>query len=259
MTYTKKKSVMKNILLYLVAMLTLFTLAACGGGGGGSGGGSTANMLYFSSGGNGTLSGETRQAVNTGGSSSVVTAVPASGYHFVNWTEAGSEVSANAAFTVPSVNAGHSFTAHFAKDTQAKTTATVAINLTGTLTPTTAISGVVFTLILPADVTPQTTNGTVDAGVVTFSGYFTGSTIAPHVSYTSATSSTAGSLKVILTSSMAGGVSQSGEVAKITLKLVNGAAPTAAGFGLIDVGVIDTVLYGTITGMGANVAAVTLD
>jgi hypothetical protein len=258
MTYTKEKSAMKNILLYLIATLTLLTLAACGGGGGG-GGGSTTNMLYFSSGGNGTLSGETRQAVNTGGSSSVVTAVPASGYHFVNWTEAGSEVSTNAALTVPAVNAGHSFTAHFAADTQAKTTATVAINLTGTLPPATAISGVTFTLILPADVIPKTTNGAVDAGVVTLSGNFAGSTIAPHVSYTSATASTAGSLKVILTSSKVGGVPQTGEVAKITLKLANGAAPTAAGFGLIDVGVIDTVLYGTITGMGVNVASVTLE
>ena len=43
--------------------------------------------LTYSAGANGTLTGTTSQSVNYGGSGSAVTAVPNTGYHFVNWSD----------------------------------------------------------------------------------------------------------------------------------------------------------------------------
>jgi alpha-tubulin suppressor-like RCC1 family protein len=70
--------------------------------------------VSFASGGNGTLTGITSQTVNFGASATTVTAVPAIGYHFVNWTEAGVTVGTSPALTVGSLSAAHSFTANFA-------------------------------------------------------------------------------------------------------------------------------------------------
>lgn len=139
----------------------------------------------------------------------------------------------------------------------AKTTASITIDLTGTLPASTAISGTVFTLILPENVTPKISSGTVDSGVVSLSGTFAGGTQAP-THYTAATASAPGTLKVTLANPIPTGVTQVGEIAKITLQLANGAAPAAASFGVSSVSVIDAGVYGTISGMGANVANVTL-
>jgi hypothetical protein len=141
----------------------------------------------------------------------------------------------------------------------AKTTAKLTISQTGSLPASTTISGADFTITLPADVTPALVNGAVAAGVVTASGTFAGSTLAPQVTYTAAMANTPGTLRVILASSTTAGVSQIGEIATITLQLANGAAPTAASFGQLSaVSVVDTALYTTISGMGASVTAVTL-
>jgi hypothetical protein len=108
-------------------------------------------------------------------------------------------------------------------------------------------------------VTPATTNGVVATSVVIASGTFAGSTLAPQVTYIAATANTPGTLRVILASSTATGVSQTGEIATITLQLANGAAPTTASFGQLSaVSVVDTALYATISGVGASVAGVTL-
>ncbi len=140
----------------------------------------------------------------------------------------------------------------------AKTTATLTINLTGTLPASTAIAGADFTLTLPANVTPATTGGVVATSVVTNSGTFSGSTLVPQVTYTAAASSTPGTLRVILSSSGVGGVTQVGAVATITLQLANSAVPTTGSFSLSAVSVTDAVLYNPIGGMGATVASVTL-
>jgi hypothetical protein len=66
-------------------------------------------------------------------------------------------------------------------------------------------------------VTPATTIGVVATGVVTASGTFAGNTLAPQVIYTAATTGVPGTLRVILASSNAAGVSQAGEIATITL------------------------------------------
>ena len=144
------------------------------------------------------------------------------------------------------------------QQTTGKKTASVTISLTGTLPAASAISGAAVTLTLPANVTPELTNGSVTAGVVSNTGTFAGSTLPPQVVYTAATSSSPGTLGVILTASAPGGVTQLGEVAKITLQLANGAAPTAASFGLTGVSVVDAALYGPISGVAANVSNVTL-
>lgn len=140
----------------------------------------------------------------------------------------------------------------------AKTTASLVINLTGTLPVSAAISGADFTVTLPASVTPKNINGAVEPGVVAPSGTFTGSTLSPQVVYTAATPSAAGTLKIILATSIPAGATQVGEVARITLQLANGVAPTVSSFGISSVNVVDAGTYGTISGMGANVASVTL-
>lgn len=140
----------------------------------------------------------------------------------------------------------------------AKTIATLTINLTGSLTGSTTISGADFTLTLPANVTPAMTNGAMATGVVSPAGTFAGSTLSPQVIYTAATSGAPGTLKVILASSAAAGLSQVGEVATITLQLANGAAPTAGSFVVSGDSVIDATLYAPIAGMNVVVANVTL-
>jgi hypothetical protein len=140
----------------------------------------------------------------------------------------------------------------------AKTTATLTINQTGSLPASTTISGADFTLTLPANVTPAMTNGAVATSAVALSGTFAGSTLSPQVVYTPATPGAPGTLKVILASSEAAGLSLVGEMATITLQLANGAAPTAGSFVVSAASVIDATLYAPITGMNVVVANVTL-
>lgn len=140
----------------------------------------------------------------------------------------------------------------------AKTTATLAINQTGSLPASTTISGADFTLTLPANVTPVMNNGVVATSVVALSGTFAGSTLSPQTVYTAATASAPGTLKVILASSEAAGLSLVGEMATITLQLANGAVPTASSFVVSGDSVIDATLYAPITGMNVVVANVTL-
>ena len=76
----------------------------------------TANFLKtytvtFASGGNGTLSGDTSQTVDSGGNCSAVTPSPSYNYHFVNWT---GDISSTAnPLTVTNVTSDMAVTAHF--------------------------------------------------------------------------------------------------------------------------------------------------
>jgi hypothetical protein len=250
MIIAREKPIVKNVLHYLGVALTLLTLAACGGGGGG---GTTVTPSYsvsFASGGNGTLSGVVSQTVSQGANASSVTAVPASGYHFVNWTEAGILVSVDPALAASNVRGDHSYLANFAINTAVS----FKIVLTGALPAATAVAGATFTLGLPAGVTPALTNGAVAADVVALSGTFAGGTIAPVVAYTAATPSATGSLQVILVSSVPAGVTQVGEVATITLQIPTGTVWTESSFGLSAVRVRDAALADTIAGMGVAVS-----
>jgi len=89
--------------------------------------------VTFASGGNGTLTGTTSQTVNYGSPTSAVTAVPATGYHFVNWTGDNGFVATTAnPLTIASVTASQNITANFAINTYTITTTPGA---GGTITP----------------------------------------------------------------------------------------------------------------------------
>ena len=256
----KGKFNMKNIQLYLALALTLLTLTACGGGGGGGSSQTppaTTYTLTFLSAGNGTLTGAANQTIAQGAIASAVTAVPATGYHFVNWTEAGTEVGVNAVLSIASVSSNHSYTANFVVNTTIKTTAILTISLTGTLPANTGIAGSTFTITLPTNVTPVLNGTAVASGVVTPSGTFIGGTQTPPV-YTPATGSAPATLNVTLANSVSSGVTQVGEVTTISLQLANGVTPTANSFLLSGVSVIDATLYNPISGMGASVSNVIL-
>jgi len=66
----------------------------------------------FTSGGNGSITGEVSQTVDYGGTSNAVTAVPATGYHFINWTWDGNE-SEETTLTITNVTADMNITANF--------------------------------------------------------------------------------------------------------------------------------------------------
>lgn len=139
-----------------------------------------------------------------------------------------------------------------------KTTATLKINLNGDLAGK-SITGAEFTLTLPANVTPATVGGVVASSVVTASGTFAGSSIAPVVTYTPAAAGAAGTVHIVVSSSVPTGVATAGEVATVILQLAGGAAPVVADFTFnsAPVNVIDT-LGNPVAGMTATVAGVTL-
>ena len=87
-------------------------------------------MLTYTAGANGTISGTTPQTVNHGGSGTAVTAVPATGYHFVNWSDA----SAANPRTDSNVTANKTVTADFAVNTY---TLTYTAGAGGTISGTT--------------------------------------------------------------------------------------------------------------------------
>lgn len=74
--------------------------------------------VNFVAGANGTLIGTTNQTINYNGSTTAITAVPATGYHFVNWTGTGGFVTTTAnPLTVSNVRSAQTITANFAINT----------------------------------------------------------------------------------------------------------------------------------------------
>jgi uncharacterized repeat protein (TIGR02543 family) len=71
--------------------------------------------VIFKAGANGTLSGETTQVVDAGGTTSPVEAIPASGYVLVNWTGTGGFSSTENPLTVTNVQSDMEITANFGK------------------------------------------------------------------------------------------------------------------------------------------------
>jgi hypothetical protein len=133
------------------------------------------------------------------------------------------------------------------------TTAVAKVKLNGDLAGK-AISGAEFTMTLPANVTPATVDG-----YVTPSGTFSDSTIAPLVTYVPAVGTTPGTVRIVVSNSVNGGVTTAGEVATVMLQLANGATPTPPNFVLdsVPVKVIDT-FGNSMPGMSAVVSGVTL-
>lgn len=70
----------------------------------------------FAAGSNGSIIGTASQSVAYSAATGTVTAVPNTGYHFVNWTEGSTVVSTNAALSISNVTAPHSYVAHFSTD-----------------------------------------------------------------------------------------------------------------------------------------------
>lgn len=73
--------------------------------------------VSFIAGPNGSLSGTTPQSITYNLSTSTVTAVPAIGYHLVNWTEGATVISTNPDLTLNNIVAPHTYTANFAINT----------------------------------------------------------------------------------------------------------------------------------------------
>ena len=86
--------------------------------------------LTYTAGSNGTITGTSPQTVNYGASGTAVTAVPSTGYHFVNWSDAST---ANPR-TDTNVTGDISVTANFAINTY---TLTYTAGANGTITGTT--------------------------------------------------------------------------------------------------------------------------
>ncbi|GFO68812.1 hypothetical protein GMLC_23910 [Geomonas limicola] len=115
-------------------------------------------LVSFVSGGNGSISGNASQTVALGGSTLTVTAQPALGYHFVNWTEGGSVIATTAALTLNSIAAVHNVTANFAIDTF---TVTAASDAKGSISPA-GVSTVNFAASLSFTFTPAAGYQVVD-------------------------------------------------------------------------------------------------
>jgi uncharacterized repeat protein (TIGR02543 family) len=225
----------KHILHGIILSLTFLIFSACGGGtSAGTPPLATTYTVSFTSNGGSAV---TSQSVTENTTATAPVAPTKTACTFAGWY---SDAGLTAAFNFTTAITAD--TALYAKWTIIPpTTATLGINLTGDLGGK-AISGAEFTLTLPANVTPATVSGAVAAGVVTPSGTFTGSSIAPIVTYVPAAGAVPGTLHVIVTNDVLAGVTTVGEVATITLQLVNGAAPVVTDFALnsVPVIVIDT-------------------
>jgi hypothetical protein len=101
------------------------------------------NTLTYTAGANGSISGTSPQTVNTGASGTTVTAVPAAGFHFVNWSDGNT----TAARTDTNVTSNISVTAAFAVNTYTLTyTAGANGSITGT-SPQTVNNGAAGTTV----------------------------------------------------------------------------------------------------------------
>ena len=101
----------------------------------------TTFTVTFTAGSNGSLTGTASQTVNSGAATSAVSAVPATGYHFVQWTGPGSSTSTSNPITVSNVTASQTLTASFAINTFQVTGSVTGGNGTISCTPTTVNSG----------------------------------------------------------------------------------------------------------------------
>lgn len=88
------------------------------------------HTLTYTAGAHGSITGTSPQTINDGASGSAVTAVPDSGYHFLNWTPGGST---SASRTDTNVTSDQTYTANFEAD--------VVVPVTYTLTYTAGANG----------------------------------------------------------------------------------------------------------------------
>ncbi|MBU5612948.1 hypothetical protein [Geomonas azotofigens] len=134
------------------------------------------------------------------------------------------------------------------------TSAVVTLATQGSLPQGSAIAGLAVTVGLPPGVTVATdANGGVAAGVVTGSGQVTAATTVTLTTLIPSTSTTPGSLRVVLASSEPAGFT-TGEFAKIHCGISEGSFPKATEFSTSDFRAVD--LRGTtITGLSPTFSA----
>jgi len=218
---------MKNIMMVAIALLTL-SLSGCGGSGGSGGNnGPTQNAVTFRAGGNGTLTGTTSQMVTSGGNTTEVTAEPAAGYYFVNWTGDGGFVTTTTnPLTLTNVTASQNITANFALY---PSSAVLKLSSFGTLASGSFLKGIDVTVQLPVGVSVSAdANNVVSAGVVTASGVAANSSVTI-VGYVPASAAEPATLEFLITSDAAGGFGV-GEFATVNCLIAAGHFPTAADF-----------------------------
>ncbi len=88
--------------------------------------GTPSFTVSFVPGAHGSISGTASQTVTSGGNTTAVTAVPDSGYRFMNWTgDNGFVATTDNPLTLTNVTANHTITANFAANAPMTTTATV--------------------------------------------------------------------------------------------------------------------------------------
>lgn len=204
---------------------------------------STTYNLIYSAGAGGSVNGAASQTVNQGADGGSVTATPATGYHFVNWSDSVS----TATRTDTNVQANITVTANFAANTY---TLTYVANANGTITGT----------------TPQTvtggTNGTQVTAVPNSNYHFTswsdGSTSASRtesnvqgsITYTAnfAANLPVGSTYTVTSSSGAGGV-----VSPVGVKVWN-TGDIAGVYVVPNIGyhTVDVLVDGSSVGVVAN-------
>lgn len=137
-------------------------------------------------------------------------------------------------------NGGEGNTASSSSTTETYSKATLKVALVGTLPAGSAIGGVSFALfVLQPDLTLAMTNGSVDAGVVALSGTFVNGIQTEPIFTPNSTVPNFGKILMNVADTTQAGVTQVGEVARITLQLTNHKAPPAGSYYLAPYGVVD--------------------
>jgi hypothetical protein len=145
--------------------------------------------------------------------------------------------------------------------TYTKRTFKINLNANGVDLGEKAINSVYFTFTLPDNVTPVAT------GIILNSGIFTDADqskkVSPDVTYTPASATSKGTLKVLLTSSAVPGVKSTGEIATVSLQQLDNGAAAIVSSAFNTVPAIVTYSEGSrqgdqLDGMTVSIADVTL-
>lgn len=254
----------KSRLLCLAGILFITViLNACGGGGGGGGasvplplpvplpGGFTVTAI---SGAGGAITPAT--ATVASGGTATFTLSPESGYQISSVTGCGGTLSGNS-YATGAITANCQVNAAFSR---LPSSILLKLETTGAVPSGSGISGLQVTVILPSGIYPATNlDGSVASGVVAASGTFSPSASSVQTPvYTPATATAAGRITVVIASTQANGVTQTGEFATIVLKLSGTAQKTPVGsdFNLTGINIAN-LQYQPMSGVTMRVGAVT--
>ena len=241
-------------------LLAIAFLTACGGGGGGGTPTPTPTTytVTFVAGTGGTITGTTSQAVLSGGTGTAVTAVPATGYNFSNWTGTGFTTSTSNPLTVANVTSNLSITANFTlKPATAlaytdPTSGTYLLKKNATLSTATHL---VLELVGPASTTGSgvTASFTADTSKVTWTNVASSDASGTYVQ--NGTAFSLGTAPLILKGKVNSSVLQVAAAQKGTASPVSLNAPLVR----IALDLASGVVPGTVTLTSDNAKALVLD